>query len=276
MRIFLHLIIVLIISGCSSSNIVTMNVIEPAPVTMPGNIKTIGIINRNTVSTGNTTLDKADMILSLEGMKLDKDGAERSIQGLLTELNRNTRFTSVKYLQNEQVESAAPGVFPAAISWEKATQICARNNVDALYVLEFYDTDAKANYTTAPVTINGPMGIQVPAIEHHVTITTLIRTGWRIYDITRKQIIDEFNTTKSTTSTGKGINPVTAVSAVKGRKENVLSISNEIGTDYAEVILPYQTRVRRNYYVKGTNNFEIAKRKAQTGKWDDAATYWKK
>ena len=249
---------------------------EPAPVTLPANIKTIGIINRNTVSSGNTTLDKADMILSMEGMKLDKDGAERSIEGLLNGLSSNTRFTSVKYLKNEMVEAASPGIFPAAISWDKVEQICKRNNVDALFVLELYDTDAKANYTTAPVTIHGPMGIDVPAIEHQVTITTMIRTGWRIYDFTRRQVIDEVNNTKTTTSTGKGINPVNAVSAVKGRKESVLSISNETGRDYAEVILPYQTRVRRDYYVKGTNNFEIAKRKAQTGKWDEAATYWKK
>jgi hypothetical protein len=69
---------------------------------------------------------------------------------------------------------------------------------------------------------------------------------------------------------------VTAVSAVKGRKENVLSISNQIGSDYAEIILPYQSCVRRNYYVKGTENFVIAKRKAQTGKWDEASSYWSK
>lgn len=265
----------LILSGCSTTNIVTINVTEPAPVTMPGNIKSVGIINRNSIAPGNSTLDQADRILSLEGKNLDKDGAERSIEGLQTELTRNPRFTSVKYLRNENVEAGSPGMFPAAMTWEKAEQICKRNNVDALYVLENYDTDTKADYTTVPVTIKGPLGVEVPAIEHHVTITTFIKTGWRIYDVTRKQIIDEHSVTKSTVSKGQGINPVTAVSAVKGRKENVLSISNDIGSDYAEIILPYQSCVRRNYYVKGSNNFEIAKRKAQTGKWDEAANYWK-
>ena len=45
-------------------------------------------------------------------------------------------------------------------------------------------------------------------------------------------------------------------------------------TAYAMRILPYRLRVTRDYFVKGTNNFEIAKRKAQTGKWDEAGKLW--
>jgi len=30
----------------------------------------------------------------------------------------------------------------------------------------------------------------------------------------------------------------------------------------------------RDYFVKGTNNFKIAKRKAQLGKWDEAGALW--
>jgi hypothetical protein len=39
-------------------------------------------------------------------------------------------------------------------------------------------------------------------------------------------------------------------------------------------ILPFRLRVTRDYFVKGTNNFSIAKRKAQTGKWDEAGKLW--
>jgi hypothetical protein len=34
--------------------------------------------------------------------------------------------------------------------------------------------------------------------------------------------------------------------------------------------------VYRDYYVKGTNNFKVARRKAQLGKWDEAGELWKK
>lgn len=32
----------------------------------------------------------------------------------------------------------------------------------------------------------------------------------------------------------------------------------------------------RDYYVKGTNNFKISKRKAQVDKWDEAGLLWEK
>ena len=67
-----------------------------------------------------------------------------------------------------------------------------------------------------------------------------------------------------------------AVEAVIGRKEAVLEVSNLIGHNYALRILPYRMRVARNYYVRGTNNFTIAKRRAQTGDWDGAAALWEK
>jgi hypothetical protein len=41
-------------------------------------------------------------------------------------------------------------------------------------------------------------------------------------------------------------------------------------------LIPYRIRVTRDYYVKGTDNFRTARRKAQTGNWDGAAAIWKK
>lgn len=38
--------------------------------------------------------------------------------------------------------------------------------------------------------------------------------------------------------------------------------------------MPFNIRVSRDYYVKGTPNFEIGKRRAQAGKWDSAAELW--
>ena len=36
----------------------------------------------------------------------------------------------------------------------------------------------------------------------------------------------------------------------------------------------FQARTCREYFVKGTDNFEVAKRKAQTGKRDEAGALW--
>ena len=46
------------------------------------------------------------------------------------------------------------------------------------------------------------------------------------------------------------------------------------GEAYAARILPYWIRVSRDYFVAGNENFETAKRKAQSGNWDGAAEIW--
>jgi hypothetical protein len=87
-------------------------------------------------------------------------------------------------------------------------------------------------------------------------------------------LIDEIIHDEWATSVGRGINPVKAAEAITGRKDAVLQISNNKGHSYALRTYPFKIRVTREYYVKGTNNFEIGKRRAQTGNWDSAAQLW--
>jgi hypothetical protein len=105
---------------------------------------------------------------------------------------------------------------------------------------------------------------------------TLVKTGWRIYYPSSRQILDEYSYAESIVFSSKGVNPLKAAEALIGRKEAVNQVSNKAGRGYAMRILPYQIRVSRDYYVKGTDNFQIAKRKAQLGKWDEAGELWQK
>jgi hypothetical protein len=274
-----NLILVLLalnLTRCSSTNIVTLTVTEPAPVGLPSSMKRIGTINRSQFADKKQVLDKIDQVLSVEGKNLDKDGALKSMTGLNEELKRNSRFLEVKHLENEKLENSDFGIFPGPVSWEKIAEVCNKNQLDGLFLLEFYDTDSRINYSTKQVNLQNPFGIKVPAIEHHAAANTIIKTGWRIYDNNNKNIIDKFNITGNVTTSGKGINPVEAVSALTGRKEAVNQESYKIGQSYALSIVPYRTKVSRNYYVRGNDNFKSAKRKAQTGNWDGSAEIWMK
>ena len=275
-RIFvLSITVVIVLSSCASTNVLTMGVIEPAPVYLPKHIQKIGIVNRSIPSEGNKELDEIDKILSAEGKLLDKEGARKAILGLHTKLSKNNTFNQVKIIENTALRSPGMGVLPAALSWETVQKICSENNIDALYVLSFYDTDAKVKYKTTSGNIETPIG-QAPIIYHHVTINTLIKTGWRLYNSTDKRIHDEYIINKNITSTGKGINPIKAISTIIDRKEAVLDVSTNIGKNYGKRVLPYRIRVSRNYYVSGTENFKVAQRKAQAGDWSGAADLWNK
>lgn len=267
------LICAFILLGCGSTNNLTMSVTEPAPVYVPNHIKRIGILNRSE-STTNKTLDKIDKIFSAEGQNLDKEGAENLILGIKDEFEKNRTFEDVILVKSDKVESPGLGIFPNTLSWNMVNQICDENNIDALVVLSFYDTDASIKYNVQTIEKVNTLGLKIPLIEHRAEINTNILAGFRIYDKVNKTILDEIINSDRSRSIGRGINPVKAAEAITGRKEAILQISNDIGHRYALRTYPFKIRVTREYYVKGTNNFEIAKRRAQTGDWNGAAQLW--
>lgn len=263
----------LLLMGCSSMNNLTMSVIEPAPVFVPKQIKRVGILNRSE-STANKTLDKIDKILSAEGLKLDDEGASQVIQGIKDEFEKNQTFENVILITSDKIENPGIGIFPNTLSWDTVNTLCKENDIDALVVLSFYDTDAVIKYNAETVQRVNALGLKIPMIEHTASVNTHIQAGFRIYDNLNKELIDEIIHDEWATSVGRGINPVKAAEAITGRKDAVLQISNNIGHSYALRTYPFKIRVTREYYVKGTNNFEIGKRRAQTGNWDGAAQLW--
>ncbi|MBT8185434.1 MAG: hypothetical protein KJN76_11390 [Eudoraea sp.] len=268
------LVFCLFISSCSPTNRLTMNAIEPAPVFVRSDIKKIGIINRSTASEANKTLDKIDQILSLEGLKLDKAGAERAIMGLFDELTASGRFEEIKVIEDQEVARGGLAIFPASLPWKSIEQLCETYEVDAIFSLEFYDTDTRAHYKLTKMTIPNDLGIKVEVPAHGLTLNTQLKNGWRIYDPQQKLILDQFSSYDMVSLRGEGINPVKAFEAIVGRKEAVLGISTDLGTSYAYRLRPFKKRIARDYYVRGTDKFKIAQRRAQAGDWNGAAVLW--
>lgn len=145
-----------------------------------------------------------------------------------------------------------------------------------LFSLEFFDTDTKVDYELGMVSVPNQLGIDVSLPGHKITLNTLLKNGWRIYDAKNRRILDEFITNDQIVSVGQGINPVKAIEAIIGRKEAVLQSSANLGYLYGLDVRPIRKRIARNYFVRGTNNFKIAQRRAQTNDWDGAAILWKK
>lgn len=268
------LIVAIALASCKTQQLY-LNVVEPAPVTVPPYIKSVGVINRSMPTDETKAIDIIDKALSLEGANLDKEGAQESIKGLSDELLNNSRFTEVKTLSNIDFRTSKLTLFPNPLSWEIVDQICKETGTDALFSLEKFDTDTHINYSNRKVDIKTPLGT-IPGLEHQADMETIVKTGWRIYDPSAKMILDEYIYQESIVFSGRGINPLLAAAALIGRKDAVNEVSSKAGHGYAFRIIPFQLRVMRDYYVKGTDNFKIARRKAQMGKWDDAGILWEK
>ncbi|WP_242202806.1 DUF6340 family protein [Aestuariivivens insulae] len=266
--------VVFVLVSCASTNRLTLSVTEPAPITIPKNITRIGILNRFNNAPKNV-INRIDEVFSAEGKNFDTDASNKVIEGLTDVLKQQNRFDIVT-ITDATLATDNTGTFPLALSWDTAETLCKTNNVDAIYVLSYFDTDSKISYSTKQAFTQNVLGVKIPVLEHHATANTLIKGGFKIYDPTNQLILDVFPFSKGVTTSGKGINPAKALEALKMRKDLVMDASRLIGEHYALGIEPYKIRVARDYFVKGTEQFEIAKRKAQTGNWDGAALHWER
>src|SRR4030042_2155368 len=170
-----------------------LTVVEPAPVTLSKNITKVGVINRSIPTDQTKIIDVIDKALSLEGADLDSIGAEQCIIGLRDELMNNNRFTTVRELSNYDFRTPKLGLFPNPLSWEIVARICKETGNDALFSLEYYDTDARINYSANKTDIKTGIGIAIPALEHTASMETIVKTGWRVYDPASPVIGDELN-----------------------------------------------------------------------------------
>ncbi|MHA4808998.1 DUF6340 family protein [Flavitalea flava] len=259
--------------SCSSTNLMSLSVMQPAPVSLSPNMKAAAIVNRTRVTDENKAIDAIHKVVSLETRDLQAEGAKASMTGLADELLKNNRFSSVKPLNNLDLRSYGAGVFPSSLPWDTVEKICRENNSDLLFSLELFDAETKVNINASPAKLNAIIG-NIPALQQQVSMTTLVKTGWRIYDPSSRNILDEYILSRDLVFSGQGINPLAVGSALIGRKEAVKQVGNKAGQAYAYRIVPYSMRVSRYYYVRGSGNFIIARRMAQTGNWDGAAKIW--
>lgn len=260
--------------GCSATNNLTMGVNEPAVVELSPEIRTIGIINRSIPSEGNKKADQIDKILSVEGLQLDQHGSEAALRALKKSLLQQGNYDVVKILTPKDEINKGLGIWPANLSWEMIDQLCQENEVDAIFSLAFYDTETKIDYRATSMQLPNDLGIKVAVPAHELTLRTLVKNGWRIYDPKYGNIADELLCNEQLVSVGKGINPIKAYEAIAGRKEAVIQYSSNMGGNYAARLLPSYRRISRDYFVRGSHKFVVAKRRAQTGDWEGAAALW--
>lgn len=273
-RILLYTFFAVIMVGCSATNNLTMSAVEPAPITLSKDVTRIGIINRSLPSEGNKTADKIDKILSVEGLNLDNEGSKAAILALKDQLEQNNTIEEIVIIEDLAHLQKGLSVFPSTLTWGQIETLCEQYKVDAIFSLAFYDTDTKVNFKVTTMKMPNDIGIDVSVPAHELTLNTLIENGWRVYDPQTQRIADELVFSDHVVSVGKGINPIKAYEAILGRKEAVLHQSKYMGMDYAQRLLPYKHRVNRDYFVRGTENFKTAQRRAQAGDWDGAANLW--
>ena len=251
--------IIVVCYSCSSTNLMSLSVTEPAAVSLPPNAKSAAVVNRSLAADDSRAVANHRTI-SLESKDLQAEGAEASLTGLTDALIRSNRFDSVKKLSPLDHGSYGAGVIPVYLSWDTVEKICRENHVDVLFSLELFDPGST-------------VGLNIANFVQVLNAKTQVETGWRIYDPNTRTILDQFFIYRDLNCQGGSF--LTVGSAQLGRKDAVINAGNRAGECYATRIIPYFLRVSRYYYVRGNGSFSIAKRMARAGDWGSAANIWR-
>lgn len=253
---------------------VYIQVLHPAPVSVRGNAQVAGLLNRAIPDPTNAKLNELYNALGANTKAISQEGSAQALDGLKNALIEHNRFTDVKILNRQQYASLI-GAFSPPISWQEVREICQRDSVDVLLVLEVFDTRLRIPPPPVPTIPQSAGDLINGVLNTQVLVTTDIKTGWRIYDPQLNTINDEIVLNNSFTFTAGVLNAPQAVTALMARKELIKQTADQLGRNYSSRIIPYWHQVTRDYYVKGSPAFRTAMRKARTGNWNEAGALWK-
>ncbi|MFD1553215.1 DUF6340 family protein [Putridiphycobacter roseus] len=270
--ILLWSFIVLGLASCKQQ--VYLTITQPAAVYLAPELQSAAVVNRSFTTGNSKVIDILEKGLTLEG-DIDKKGAQQIITSFFDQLSLNPQMKIIKILDSLSVVNGPVANFPNPLNWDEVADLTSGNNAQLLFSLELYDTDTQLKYGTQKVNKATPLG-NIPFVQHTATVTTFIKTGWRIYDVETKQIIDEFILTNDFVSSGSGITPIMALAAIANREPGVINLSSRMGEYYASRLLDQQVSVYRTFYKKGSDALKMANRKAEVKDWKGAGEIWRK
>lgn len=260
------------LTSCSLSSI-PVDVMRPADIFIPQEIKSLAIANRSLPAEGKKGRNIVEGLFSGEGIGTDKKASEDCVEGLVNMMQSSPRYTAVS-ASAEELRGTGTEQWPIPMSWERISNICERYGTDALVTLETFDSDSR---TYIGDKIRKSKKVDGNTVYYYVYPATLdmeVTAGWRIYHPESQSIIDQsrFTDVKSFSSTAS--TPSSAESGLPSKRKAVRESGLYAGAQYGFRISPMWTKVTRTYYVKGHENLELAKPSVKIRDWEKAAEYY--
>jgi len=251
-----------------------MQIMQPAQITIPAHIKKIGIINRSVTDKQNQNqiINVLEGILTGESIGADRIGSDESLMGVKEALLQTDRF-SVSF-PAVNLNGVANPMLNGPLDYSVIKDICQRHDLDALVVLEYFDSDSRIAVVprVRDVTQNGR---RINVSDFMANADLRVRTTWRVYDDSTKNIIDQHTFEDLTTFNNAGPNPQAAQGGLPNKRFAINQSGFNAGKEYGCRISPFWISVQRRFYKKGSHELELANARATKGRWNEAVTIWK-
>tara|TARA_B110000116_G_scaffold262345_1_gene267530 strand:+ start:49 stop:1077 length:1029 start_codon:yes stop_codon:yes gene_type:complete len=272
-KIVVGFFLVSVFSSCITSNVV-VNIQRPADITVSQDIQNVVIANRSRPSKENLTGNIVEGIISGEGIGTDRRGAESCIDGLINMLGNSERFT-LKNTDGIELKGTGTASFPIPLEWDIVQSLCNPYDADALIVLATFDSDSRS-YVGNPVTrTRKKKGVKVKTLRYPAYREITIESGWRIYDLKNKKIIDENKFTEHKEFSAWANSPKAALMSLLSQGSAIRESGVFAGKQYGFRISPIWIKARRTYFTGKHDDLKLAKQYVEKGDWDSAITIWK-
>lgn len=262
----------LFLSSCASYT--SIQIMQPAQITIPNHIKKIGLVNRSVTNkeSQNQIVNVIEGILTGESIGADRIGSEESLMGVKEALLQTDRFNVTIPAVN--LNGVANPMLNGPMDYSVIEEICKNHDLDALVVLEYFDSDSRIAVVprVREVLQNGNKII----VNDFVANADLrVRTTWRVYDDSTRSIIDQHTFEDITSFNNVGPDPQIAQAGLPNKRFAINQSGFHAGKEYGCRISPFWINVQRRFYKNGSHELELANTRATKGRWADAITVWK-
>lgn len=255
---------------------VPIEIFRAAQISLPEDIQTLAVIDRSRAKPALQEL-MGDVEGALSGRPegADRHGAERTVHGLVETLEDSKRFHVVTPLVGKKYVDTR--VFQGEPNWAAFEELCQKSGADAIVSLEDFDSESHVRDWPQVLEAVDLYGQATTVTLHQAQRTTAVKADWRIYNPSKKTVLDavgdwwleqSWDDADSTQDAARRRLPPIY--------DTVLSLGHEAGRTYGHRISPKAQTVRRAFFASGDSGLRQAAQHAQKGQWDKATTLWRK
>ena len=272
-NLFFGLLIAAGLSACTTSSVL-VNIQRPADITVSQDIQNVVVVNRSRPSKDNLAGNIVEGFISGEGIGADRKGAEYCVDGLVNMLADSERFT-LKNIGSIELKETDTSAFPIPLDWNEVKSICGSYDSDALIVLATFDSDSRSHVGNPVTRTRKKKGVKVKTLHYPAYRDITIESGWRIYDLKNKKIVDENKFAEYKQFNAWAKSPEAALLSLLSQGSAIRESGLVAGRQYGFRISPMWIKVNRTYYIGKSDDLKLAKSYVKKGDWDAAIDIWK-
>jgi hypothetical protein len=260
LRYGIILLILLPLVSCSPMAEISIQVIEPATITLPPYVNQVAFLNHSYVP--NYQEDDTSGLSPKEIYILDTVINNQIFRGLQDGLNESPLFDLdsihiIQFRRNDTIDFLAPLTRKQLHAVEQSEQ------AEAIISLEYYR-------------IQDTIGMERLPMNLMVTRRIISNTVWRIYDLSIDSVFDEYMLKDTVEWYVYGYDGYSILQGLPEFINSIRASTYNAGLKYGQRISPTWFEVPRFYYTSGGEAMREAGKLAAMWDWQGASEIWKK